>query len=60
MGCVRAVQTELKNPYKNYRYSFYDSLIFVAASETGCNVPISEDMQHSQKIGDLTISNPFK
>ncbi len=41
-------------------YSFYDSLIIAAASENNCNVLISEDMQHSQKIGDLTISNPFK
>ena len=44
----------------SYGYSFYDSLIIAAASETNCNVLVSEDMQHSQKIGDLTISNPFK
>lgn len=45
---------------ESYGYSFYDSLIIAAASEANCNVLISEDMQHSQKIGDLTISNPFK
>jgi len=45
---------------ESYGYSFYDSLIIAAASDNNCNVLISEDMQHSQKIGDLTISNPFK
>lgn len=44
----------------SYGYSFYDSLIIAAASEAGCGVLVSEDMQHSQKISDLTISNPFK
>jgi len=44
----------------SYGYSFYDSLIIAAASETGCNVLVSEDMQSSQKISNLTISNPFK
>lgn len=44
----------------SYGYSFYDSLIIGAASETECSVLVSEDMQHSQKIGDLVISNPFK
>lgn len=44
----------------SYGYSFYDSMIIAAASETECNVLFSEDMQDSQKIGDLVISNPFK
>lgn len=44
----------------SYGYSFYDSLIIAAASGSNCNVLLSEDMQHSQKISDLTISNPFK
>lgn len=44
----------------SYGYSFYDSLIVAAALEAGCNLLISEDMQDSQKIGDLVISNPFK
>lgn len=41
-------------------YSFYDSLIIAAASESKCNLVLSEDMQHSHKISDLTIINPFK
>lgn len=55
-----AIHNRALNIAENYGYSFYDSLIIAAASENNCNVLISEDMQHSQKIGDLTISNPFK
>ena len=42
------------------RYSFYDSLIISAALKAGCSVLYSEDMQHGQKIHNLTIVNPFK
>ena len=41
------------------RYSFYDSLIISAALKAGCSVLYSEDMQHGQKIHNLTIVNPF-
>ncbi len=55
-----AIHNRALNIAESYGYSVYDSLIIAAASENNCNVLISEDMQHSQKIGDLTISNPFK
>lgn len=42
-----------------YQYSFYDSLIIAAALEAGCKTLYSEDLQHSQKIEQLTIKNPF-
>ena len=42
-----------------YGYSFYDSLIVAAALEAECNLLLSEDMQHGQKIEGLVISNPF-
>ena len=42
-----------------YGYSFYDSLIVAAAIESGCKTLYSEDLQHGQQIGDLTIRNPF-
>ena len=45
---------------KSYGYSFYDSLIVAAAIETNCNVLVSEDMQHGQRIETLVISNPFQ
>ena len=42
-----------------YQFSFYDSLIVSAALEAGCSHLYSEDMQHGQQIGSLTIENPF-
>jgi predicted nucleic acid-binding protein len=40
-------------------YSFYDSLIIAGASEAGCDVLYSEDLQHKQVIRGLKIVNPF-
>ncbi len=42
-----------------YKFSFWDSLIIQMAQKTACCILYSEDMQHEQKIGDLTIINPF-
>lgn len=43
-----------------YQYSFYDSLIIAAAVELNATILYSEDLQHGQKIDELTIINPFK
>lgn len=43
-----------------WQYSFYDSLIIVAALEADCKTLYSEDLQHQQKIEALTIINPFR
>ena len=43
-----------------YRYGFYDSLIVAAALDAGCVRLYSEDLQDGQKIGGLTIENPFE
>lgn len=42
-----------------HRLSWYDSLIVAAATEGGCGILYSEDLQHGQRIGDLRIENPF-
>jgi predicted nucleic acid-binding protein len=42
-----------------YRYNIYDALILAAALDAGCGTLYSEDMQDGQKIGSLTIRNPF-
>jgi predicted nucleic acid-binding protein len=39
--------------------AFYDALIVAAATEAGCDILYSEDMQHGRAIADLTIRNPF-
>ncbi len=43
-----------------YGYSFYDSLIVSAALEAGCTQLYTEDLQHGQRIGELTIVDPFR
>jgi len=40
--------------------SIYDGLIVAAALTAGCDTLYSEDMNHRQKIGSLTIINPFR
>lgn len=42
-----------------HRISHWDALILAAADIAECDVLYSEDMQHGQKIGKLTIVNPF-
>ena len=42
-----------------WRYSFYDSLIIASALQADCTILYTEDMQHDQKIRNLTIKNPF-
>jgi len=42
-----------------YGYRIYDSLILAAAMQAGCTTLYTEDMQHGQTFGNLTIVNPF-
>jgi predicted nucleic acid-binding protein len=44
---------------ERYRYSIYDSMIVAAALRAGCSTLFSEDLQNRQRIGTLTIRNPF-
>jgi len=43
-----------------YNISYYDSLILSSAINSNCTILYSEDMQHNQKIENLTIINPFE
>lgn len=43
-----------------YRFSFYDSIIVAGAIESGCTRLYTEDLQHGQRIEDLTIEDPFR
>ena len=40
-------------------YHIYDALILAAALDAGCDTLYSEDMQDGQRIGTITIRNPF-
>ena len=44
---------------QRYGYQSYDSLMIASAIEAGCTTLYAEDMQDGQKIGTLTIRNPF-
>ncbi|MBN1408790.1 MAG: PIN domain-containing protein [Calditrichaceae bacterium] len=44
---------------ERWQYTFYDSLIISAALRGNCTILYSEDLQHNQKIENLTIINPF-
>lgn len=44
---------------QRYGFHIYDSLILAAAIQAGCTTVYTEDMQHGQTIGKLTIENPF-
>ncbi len=46
--------------HDRYRYSFFDSTLLAAAILHGCGIFLSEDLARGQKIGDLTIIDPFK
>jgi predicted nucleic acid-binding protein len=41
------------------RIGIYDANIIAAAELAGCDVLYTEDMSHGQRIGRVTIQNPF-
>lgn len=45
---------------RNMSLSFWDSLVVEAALRTGAGRLLTEDLQHGQRIGDLTVENPFR
>lgn len=44
---------------ERYRLSWYDSLIVSAAQQAACSTLYSEDLQHGQQFGAVTVRNPF-
>ena len=45
--------------HESHGYSFWDSLIVVAAEKGGCALLFSEDLSSGQTVGGVTIRNPF-
>ena len=41
------------------RVSFWDALILQAALQQDCERVLTEDLNHGQRIGGLTVVNPF-
>lgn len=44
---------------ERYRFALFDAMIVASAIRSECTDLYSEDMQAGQKIGKLTIRNPF-
>lgn len=41
-------------------FGYWDALMVAAAQLQGCNLLLTEDLQHDQRIGRLRIVNPFR
>jgi predicted nucleic acid-binding protein len=44
----------------NLQFGWFDSLLLSSAISAGCQLFLSEDMQHERVIAKMTIINPFK
>lgn len=51
----RAIQT-----IRSEQLSYWDGLIVAAAAEAGCELLLTEDLNHGQKIDSVRIENPFR
>jgi predicted nucleic acid-binding protein len=54
------VVSEAIRVQERFRLSWYDSLIVAAAQHAGCSVLYSEDLQHGQQFGAVTVKDPFR
>ena len=54
-----SVFTEAIETTINHRLSFWDATILAAASQSGCSLLLSEDMQDGQRLNGVEILNPY-
>ncbi|MGB8769082.1 MAG: PIN domain-containing protein [Candidatus Korobacteraceae bacterium] len=45
--------------HRLHGFSFWDALVLRAATQSGCSVLLSEDMQDAREIDGVRIVNPF-
>jgi predicted nucleic acid-binding protein len=45
---------------RRFKTSYWDGAIVAAAHAVGCKTLYSEDLDHGQTYGDVTVINPFK
>jgi predicted nucleic acid-binding protein len=38
---------------------YWDALVVASAQQAGCEYLLTEDLQHAQKLGPVTVINPF-
>jgi len=48
------------NLHRRYKIQWWDALIVNSAIELGCDILWTEDLRDGQKIGALTVRNPFR
>ncbi|HSI40614.1 MAG TPA: hypothetical protein VLA00_08735 [Xanthobacteraceae bacterium] len=46
--------------HRRFGFSFYDAALVAAALEYGCNLFLSEDLSHGQRVDTLQIIDPFR
>ena len=46
--------------YRRYKMSWWDAVMVNSALELDCSVLWTEDLHHGQRIGSLTVRNPFR
>jgi predicted nucleic acid-binding protein len=59
-GATDALYHRALGVQARWRFSFYDSLVVAAAMAAGCTTLWTEDLQHGQKLDDLTVVNPYR
>jgi predicted nucleic acid-binding protein len=55
-----AMVSEAIRIQERYCLSWHDSLIVSAAQQAGCDILYSEDLQHGQQFGGVTVQDPFR
>jgi predicted nucleic acid-binding protein len=45
--------------HRRFKFLYYDSALVATALAYGCDLFLSEDLGHNQRLGDMRIVNPF-
>jgi len=45
---------------RRYNFGIYDSMMIASALAAGCSILYTEDLHNGQKIGGLTVRDPYK
>lgn len=53
------VSTAIVNA-REWQLSYWDALIIAAAEASGCDLVFSEDLNHGQVYGSVSVDNPFR
>ncbi len=54
-----AAQVDAMNAVGEHRLSFWDTMLWATARQSGCSAILSEDMQDGRRLGGVEFVNPF-